>query len=230
MLNLGTSAQLAQLTEPHFRPEKKSESSVQSVDYFPYRADTGQYLLVAASLNGGNVLRAFTTFLAGTVRQLTGVMLSEPDIWNRLIELDRQQNSNPADLQRVATSLRIKPTPFGERHQPETFCSVDGIRSLPPTLVELTRCLCVSLLDNLFEMAPLVVDTIPAGSTVEIVCTGSVMAQNPILRRSLDSIVAQRFAAGSDHHHLLIDCIGMSDADVGCALLAHQTLSQVRGE
>lgn len=204
VLNMGTSAQLCRIMAAPFQPPRKSSQSLQSIDYDPYLQ--GGYLASAKSLNGGNVLRAFIGFLQETVLVLTGQTVSEGECWRRITA----HSENGGDDHHTS-NLTIMATLFGERHAPTDFASVTGINQVP-SLLQVTRCLCRSLVDNLFAMlSPEVYQ-----QATRVVCSGSILVHNPIAQSCLYEVLAKHLP------RVQRDCITFvtaCDADVGAALL-----------
>ncbi|KAH9404153.1 hypothetical protein TYRP_014669 [Tyrophagus putrescentiae] len=161
VLNMGTSIQLVRFEPTGFSPPRKSTSPKPSVDYMPY--DASRYLAVAAGLNGGNVLRSYAAYLQDIVRQLTGLQMTEAEVWTKLASIPRL---------------------FGERHQPESDFQLTGVRFELPRLARLTRALCASLLENIFAMMALSEEE--CALTKTIVCTGNVMARNEGVRAGVE--------------------------------------------
>lgn len=223
---MGTSIQLVRFEQVGFKPPKKSASLKPSVDYMPYEAN--RYLAVAAGLNGGNVLRRYAAYLQDIVRQLTGVQMSEADVWTKLASICKTESVDGTDEgKHPSSTLRIQATLFGERHQPESDFQMTGVRFELPKLAQLTRKLCDSLLANIFDMMALSAEE--CQKTKSIVCTGNVMPRNEVLQAAFEEIIDERFS-GNDivdlgkeklrplDVHFLDEC----DADVGCALLAYR--------
>lgn len=203
---------------------KKSQCKIKSVDYYPYRS--GKYLSVAASLNGGNVLKSFGKFLQCTTKCLTNIDLNEEQIWQRLTDQKQQCQSNYSfDEDKYLT---IKPTLFGERYEPD-IGSIINVYYRSPDILELTECLCNSLIKNLFNMMSEVERKIHSNVfnsiKTEIICTGSVMIRNPFLKQALNNLL--RKIINSDNYLQFIDInyIDCCDAEVGCALLAAKQLN-----
>lgn len=120
--------------------------SVQEVPYF-----SGDHLLVAASLNGGNVMATFVDVLQGWMKDL-GVNLGErgvkkSDIYDKLLQ---------AALDKLDTSLEVDPKLRGERHAPGELGSVKGIQLQPSNLSlgDVGSAMVKGLVENLRKMMP----------------------------------------------------------------------------
>lgn len=135
ILNISTSAQLSFLKQKGFLPDIPIPEN-QIIDYFPYFDD--QYLAVAASLNGGNVLVAFVKMLHQWIKYL-GAEISEKDIWKKL-------TTNNTD---ITSDIVIDPTIFGERYQPGKRASVLNLDSCSHQLNEIYFSICKGLVSNL---------------------------------------------------------------------------------
>ena len=78
-------------------------------------------LLVAASLNGGNILSAFVQLIYSWETSLhQNSSISIDTLWSRLIELGLQSSSV---IENLSAAL------FGERHDPSMSASITNIRS-----------------------------------------------------------------------------------------------------
>lgn len=196
---MGTSAQVCQQKDNQFRPEKKSLSSIQSIDYFPFVS--GQYLAVAASLNGGNVLRSLVDFFLETTKNLTGIELSEEAFWTKINELEQLNQEEEEEEEEV----QIVPRLFGERHEPDSCFTMANIRTQVPNLMQLIRELFRSLVENILDMMSV------KHGLADIVCTGSVFAHQGLGRKIMQQIVAKRYGCS-------VIFVANFDADVGCAL------------
>nr|XP_046916610.1 sedoheptulokinase-like [Dermatophagoides farinae] len=241
VLNMGTSAQICRLLvdkDGTLRIPRKSQLPVQSYDYYPFK--NNEYLLVAPSLNGGNVLQSFMGFLQSTVKCLTNNELTREEIWDKIFHKSPEEFSNHDDNddndQSDERFISIKPTLFGERHDLSSVFSVNITGAKQPSLFNVINCLCIELIQNVFNMMPNVCETIRNNFnqkiSTKIICTGSVMANNPILQRSL-LIVIKRILLNENKSenknndeitNLLtsslidIEYVDKCDADVGCAL------------
>lgn len=178
------------------------------MDHYPYRQD--QYLCVAASLNGGNVLRSYTNFVRSTIELMTGRVLSEQDVWNKL-------HCSPPSLEQ-SHSFSITPTLFGERHDQSTSASITNMKYSIPPVNHIAHRLCTALLDNVFDMMPDYV-LLDRGPPQKIIVTGTVWSTNAMMRQCLNTIIEQRA-----QHQLKIEYVLEVDADVGSALFAYEQL------
>ncbi|OTF69595.1 hypothetical protein BLA29_007425 [Euroglyphus maynei] len=227
VLNMGTSAQICQLTNIDQIP-RKSQLTIQSYDYYPFRNNNNnnEYLLVAPSLNGGNVLQSFIGFIQSTIKCLTNIDLTPAEIWEKLFHQIPAMTDSKSDQ-----FISIKPTLFGERHDLDSVFTVNiSGGKHQPSIFQIINCLCVELIQNVFNMMPNALEMIRENFRkklpTKILCTGSVISNNPIMQRSL-SIVMKRIlsnANGDDQNNVetspLIDIeyVDKCDADVGCAL------------
>jgi len=87
VINVSTSAQVAFVMPPEFKPSKWGGGKIDPVQYFPYMQG---YLAVAASLTGGNALAAFVQTIQGWCSEL-GISIGQEHVWNCLLE--RAQNA-----------------------------------------------------------------------------------------------------------------------------------------
>jgi sedoheptulokinase len=196
VLNISTSAQLALTIDRQSSIiEGDHPSSSMRVPYFESKD-----LLVAASLNGGNILSAFVHLIYSWQLSLNNISsLSMDNLWSRLIELGLQSSST---IEHFSAAL------FGERHDPSMSASITNIRSINLSQLNdigsIFRSICQWLIKNLFEM--LGKDSLIMKG---IIGTGSALMRNGVLQRELKEKV-QCQVRFNEH----------SDAAYGAALFA----------
>lgn len=167
--------------------EKSTYKSVRhklpsSVAIFPYF--NGKLLLVAASLNGGNVLAHFVQMIQSWHRDLFNSEANdsshEETIWSKLIQagLDSSTGQN--------ATLVCKPTLFGERHAKETYASWLNIKPDNTSVGHVFHATCTGLINNLKEMFPLELLRNELGIK-RIVGTGNALCRNPLLMKQLET-------------------------------------------
>ncbi|KAH3885353.1 sedoheptulokinase-like isoform X2 [Dreissena polymorpha] len=168
VMNISTSSQIGfRIDCPGFSPPKQDVPA--PVSYFPY-FDNG-YLAVAASLNGGNILKAFVRMLQQWVGTL-GLTIHEESIWLKLTEIA----SYPEIAEEFSRPV-IHPFLYGERYNPNLTASISGMREENSTLECIFHALCNGLVANLHQMMPL---SLLIESGVErVVLTGSVISRQP---------------------------------------------------
>ncbi|XP_066419537.1 sedoheptulokinase isoform X2 [Molothrus aeneus] len=193
VLNISTSAQLTISMPLGFQPPEAPDPS-SAVTYFPYF--NGDYLAVAASLNGGNVLAAFVGMVAQWAQEL-GFQVQESAIYPRIIQ---------AALAQKHSKLSVQPTIFGERHLPELLASVSSIGASELSLGHVTRALCRGLVENLCSMFP--VQQLQELGVSRILGSGSALARNEVLRQEVERIFPFPVLYGKD-----------VDAAVGAAMV-----------
>lgn len=194
LFNIGTSAQMAVLlkNEDFLTIERNDATSV-----FPF--STTHSALVAASLNGGNVLAE----LAKTVRSTLAafdVKVEMDEIWRVMLN---------ESINEPTSKLRVNPKLFGERHDPEAGASVDGITGDNMKMGSLLRAICQGILDNLLSMLPLSIIKSKGISSVGL--AGGAFEKNPILVEE-----AEKALVGMN----IRKCEGWKDAAYGAALFA----------
>ncbi|CAF0869198.1 unnamed protein product [Rotaria sordida] len=199
VLNISTSAQLALAIDRQSSIINGSDgdniSSSIRVPYFESKD-----LLVAASLNGGNILSAFVHLIYSWQLSLNNnSSLSIDILWSRLIELGLQSSST---IENFSAAL------FGERHDSSMAASITNIRSINmPQLNDIGcvfRSICQWIIKNLFEMLgkdSLIMEC--------VIGTGSALMRNDVLQRELKEKVQYPVIF---HEH--------SDAAYGAALFA----------
>ncbi|XP_013809358.2 sedoheptulokinase [Apteryx mantelli] len=193
VLNIGTSAQLTISMPPGFQPPEIPDP-FSAVTYFPYFS--GNYLAVAASLNGGNVLATFVDMVAQWTAEL-GLEVQETTIYTKIIK---------AALAQTNSKLSIHPTLFGERHMPEQLASVTDISVSDLSLGHVTRALCRGIIENLHSMLPS--ERLTETGVRRILGTGSALARNEVLRQEAERIFPFPVIYGKD-----------VDAAVGAAMV-----------
>jgi sedoheptulokinase len=136
-------------------------------------------LLVAASLNGGNVLSAFVGMVHSWQNALVptaSMNLTIDAVWTRLIEL--ALGSPPIICDHFSAAL------FGERHDPSMSAGIDQLRSIHMTqfhqIGSLFRSICRWIVQNLFDMLG---DS--TSSMTSVIGTGSALSRNIVLQTEL---------------------------------------------
>lgn len=181
VLNISTSAQLA------FVVNEMSDLGCKTVEHLPYFNNT--YLVVAASLNGGNVLATFVKMLQQWMLEL-GFPTPQAKVWEKLIALglEAQNKSN----------MKIVPHLLGERHLPFTKASVENIDLSNIQLGSVFKSLCDSLIENLHTMMPK--DILRDAKVKRIVGNGSGLSRNAVLQRAVEQYYSLplEFTSGGD--------------------------------
>ncbi|XP_062517234.1 sedoheptulokinase-like isoform X1 [Corticium candelabrum] len=158
VLNIGTSAQLSyQLALPILT------RCVETVEYQPFMMNRS--LVVAASLNGGNVLMKFVSLLQNWVSELGLECPTVDTIYSRLLEGGE-----------MLSTLKISPLLYGERHCPSVLGSVANISPHSPSLGETFTALCDGLIANIAGML---------SNETLIIGTGNALVKNPILQAAV---------------------------------------------
>ncbi|XP_069136174.1 sedoheptulokinase-like [Argopecten irradians] len=166
VLNMSTSGQMMFPVRPEGGvPDHPDMTS--SIQYFPYF--DGQFLAMAASLNGGNVLSHMVIMLQQWFKAF-GFDVNEDKIWSTLLGLGSDASTGPI----------IVPTLFGERHLPEQKVAISGLTTSNLDLGSVFRSLCKGLVTNLCDMMPISVMESHGITTVK--ATGSVVDRNTIIR------------------------------------------------
>ena len=166
-----------------------------SITVFPYFGE--KVLLVAASLNGGNVLDIFVESLLNWYTQLG--MQNELDkelnfkqrkdcLFERLIKLCEESKSDEANNKLI----KCKPTFYGERHDKSDFGRIenicfDNIKSIENVF----ESMCRGLTENLNEMFDS--DLLQQLGCKRIVATGNCVMRNSIVKSNLIKVFGKRF-------------------------------------
>ncbi|XP_063152070.1 sedoheptulokinase [Candoia aspera] len=175
VLNISTSAQLTVFMPPEFQPVESPDPTSPLV-YFPYFGN--QYLVLAASLNGGNVMATFVNMVVGWMAEL-GLEVSESDLYRPMIQ---------AALTQADTHLDICPTIFGERHGPTASASVTGITASELSLGHVVRALCRGVVRNLHSMLPS--ESLKEAGAKQIVASGGGLCRNEVMRLEVEKAFA----------------------------------------
>jgi sedoheptulokinase len=138
-------------------------------------------LLVAASLNGGNVLESFIDAFLNWNADLGLVQKESVNrdlIWARLIDLAEKAVE-------VGTSLNCEPKIFAERHDKQTFGSMSNISHENVDSIGLVfDSICRGLIRNLREM--ITVMLMSELGCRRILATGSALVRNKRMKKWLE--------------------------------------------
>lgn len=181
VLNISTSAQLAIVVD------KICDLGCKTIEHLPYFNNT--YLVVAASLNGGNVLATFVKMLQQWMLEF-GFPIPQSKVWEKLIALGLDAPEG--------TNMKIIPQLLGERHAPTAKASVENIDLSNIQLGHVFRCLCDSLIDNLHNMMPKQI--LQNANIKRIVGNGSGLSRNAVLQRATEHYYSLplEFSSGGD--------------------------------
>lgn len=181
VINISTSSQVCvSIEKPVYESIKHKLPN--SVTIFPYFKN--RLLLVAASLNGGNVLANFVQMIQSWNSELFESELkneeSKDKIWTKLIsageEFSKKNKSN---------TLICKPTLFGERHAKETYASWFNMKADNTSVGQVFFSICTGLVANLKEMFP--AELLRNELNIKrIVGTGTALIKNPIIIKQLE--------------------------------------------
>ncbi|KAJ0174524.1 hypothetical protein K1T71_009632 [Dendrolimus kikuchii] len=181
VLNISTSAQLA------FVVKSISDYGCNTIEHLPYFNNT--YLVVAASLNGGNVLATFVKMLQQWMLSF-GFSIPQSKVWEKLIPLGLETQ--------ITSDMKIIPLLLGERHAPTAKASVENIDLSNIQLGGVFRSLCDSIIQNLHTMMPK--DTLRKANIKRIVGNGSGLSRNAVLQRAVEHYYSLplEFTSGGD--------------------------------
>ena len=147
VLNVGTSSQLVTFKpNPSRQSVSKLPPSVMELAFF-----SGRNILVAASLNGGNVLSKLVSLLGRWSAEMGMQRVAiEDDLYRLLIEKAEEFETHRSGVH----TLSIRPILFGERHTPALRATVEGIGPDVPGLGQVFSATCRGLVENLLTMMP----------------------------------------------------------------------------
>ena len=152
-----------------------------SVTVFPYF--NNRLLLVAASLNGGNVLTNFVQMIHSWNSEIFqsehNYEDSKDKIWYKLIKAGEEFSK------KNTSSLICKPTLFGERHAKETYASWLNMKADNTSIGQVFFSICAGLVANLKEMFPVELLRTELGIK-RIVGTGNALIKNSIIMKQLE--------------------------------------------
>jgi len=193
VINISTSAQVAYVTPPDFKPSKWQGGPIAPVQYFPYMQG---HLAVAASLTGGNALAAFVSTIRDWCSEL-GVPVEKEKVWDCLLQRGKDAAST--------TGMTIVPTLWGERHDPQSKASVRDIQMGSLGLGSIMRSLCRGLVENLASM--LSASQLREAGIRRLLGSGGALARNSLLQKEV-----------SDVYQLPLTMVGEREACLGAAL------------
>ncbi|XP_039756359.1 sedoheptulokinase-like [Pararge aegeria] len=181
VLNVSTSAQLAIVAD------RISDLGCETIEHLPYFDNS--YLVVAASLNGGNVLATFVKMLQQWMLEF-GFPIPQSKVWEKLIALGLEAPEG--------TNMKISPLLLGERHAPIAKASVENIDLSNIQLGHVFRSLCDSLIENLHCMMPK--EILRKANIKRIVGNGSGLSRNAVLQRAVENYYSLplEFTSGGD--------------------------------
>ncbi|XP_050531980.1 sedoheptulokinase-like isoform X2 [Daktulosphaira vitifoliae] len=167
VINISTSAQIAFIT-------KHTEHVFGSIEYFPFFQN--YFLVVAASLNGGNVLDIFVNSILNWIVSL-GLSITK-DLWSQLLKSSSEEYIN--------TSLIVSPLMMAERHDPLTYGSLMNITSENLTINQMFTGICQGIVKNLYKMMPK--EILIKENIQQIIGTGSVLTNNVVIKQEIQKL------------------------------------------
>lgn len=181
VLNISTSAQLAIVVKGI------TDLGCTTIEHLPYFHNN--YLVVAASLNGGNVLATFVKMLQQWMLEFS-FPIPQSKVWEKLIALGLEAPQT--------STMKISPHLLGERHSPTAKAAVENIDLSNIQLGHVFRALCDSLIENLHVMMPK--EVLSNANIRRIVGNGSGLSRNPVLQRAVEHYYSLplEFTSGGD--------------------------------
>lgn len=182
VLNISTSAQLG------FVVNSISDLGCRTIETLPYFNNT--YLVVAASLNGGNVLATFVKMLQQWMLEF-GFPIPQSKVWDKLIALG-------SAVKEDSCIMNINPLLLGERHSPTSKASVENIDLSNIQLGQVFKSLCNSIIENLHSMMPK--EILLKVNIKRIVGNGSGLSRNIVLQKAVEHYYSLplEFTSGGD--------------------------------
>lgn len=191
-----------------------SEKCFECITFFPYFND--QYLAIAASLNGGNVLASYIRLLHDHIEMLTDSAVSEELIWKRLLESSHRRSAQINSRQR--DHFIVNPLLNGERHTCDQALAVFNIHRNNFNFGLFFEQLCKSLVVNIFRMFP--VYLLKRFDVKRVIAVGNTFVQNTIMQEYLK----QRLQKQRLQMRLESQC----DADYGVALITAKFTRKIK--
>lgn len=136
----------------------------------------GERIVVAASLNGGNVIDRFVKMLRAWCRQLGCAAMDDEHVYDRLTHIQVRKSERPG--------MVVVPRLFGERNSADESASVLKIQSENLCLGEVYAAICEGVVQNLVSMAP--EELLVASNIKHLYCMGGALKRNPILLQQLE--------------------------------------------
>jgi sedoheptulokinase len=166
VMNISTSAQIA------FIAKDISVLNSNTIQYVPYFDNS--HLVVAASLNGGNVLAAFVKMLQQWLLEFE-ISIPQTKIWEKLIA--------SSSVIQAPTSMKITPLLLGERHSPLARAAAENIDLSNTQLGHVFKSICDGLIENLHHMMPK--EILRDANIKRIVGNGSCLSRNAVLQKAV---------------------------------------------
>ena len=191
-ISIGTSAQLSYIDVECGR--LPLSSPVESWPYFNRR-----HVIVAASLNGGNVLAKFVDMLRDWVSSM-GLTAPTRD---SIFESFRREGREAAR----AGSMKVNPRLFGERHCPRELASITNVGPDDLSISSVFEAICSGLIGNLESMVSR--RQLTSAGIRRIVGCGKALRENAVLQRAVEDCFGLPFVLRAE-----------SDAAHGAALIS----------
>lgn len=186
LLNISTSIQISVLVDDPKTGASLTASSV-AVEILPYFGD--KRLAAVAGLNGGNVMNCFITMIKHWLRELVVSGVGDEQFLDKVL-LDRLVILGRTSPQ--ASTIKILPTIFGERHDPSLLARAVGISCDNATLGGLFRAISEGVVDNIFQLMP--VEVLVDHGVTKVFGSGSVLCQNPMVLQRLEGALGDKIA------------------------------------
>jgi len=184
VLNIGTSSQLSFILPKDNIIELYGEKHP-GLTIVPFI--NGNVVVTAASLNGGNVIQSFVSFIQSFISNFTtsDAIEGETNIYKIIQDAGTKFKTEQSSA--LNELIKINPRLYGERFEPSTFASITNISSCNLSLGGITYSLSKGLIDNLHTMLP--PELIEKYNIQSIVGTGGALCMNEVLQ----SIVVETF-------------------------------------
>ncbi|KAM7539352.1 hypothetical protein Aperf_G00000048625 [Anoplocephala perfoliata] len=226
--NISTSAQIAfkmpSSTSLSYDSESSSGENIfgtllksRRIDVWPFFRP-GERVVVAASLNGGNIIESFVKMLRFWCRQLGCPAIETAQVYEKLSHTVDDQPDSPLSLAQPISEMVVDPRLFGERYNEispveynektnSTGASVtnihpDDIFSLPAVY----SAVCSGVVRNLVSMAPL--ELLVWANVRKLYCMGGAMKRNPLLLKTLKSEYASADVTCISEDDVIDSCVG----------------------
>ena len=167
VLNLGTGGQIS--------IPQKEYTFVETLETRPM--PFGGFILVGASLCGGWAYTCLQEFIQATVKEFSGIEVSDEEIYKRMNEI-------AAETEEGASGITVNTRFSGTRHEPNLRGSISGIGVDNFTVANLTRGFVEGMVAELADMT----SRASIKNFTRIIASGNAVRHNPVVSEVIESI------------------------------------------
>ncbi len=166
-ITIGTSSQISVCTDRYVE--------IEGLDIRPLPG--GGYILVGAPLCGGASFAMLKDFFADTVKLFTGIEKSSHELYERMISIPYQTNTNDG--------IEVETLFSGTRVEPDKRGKIDHISLSNFTPENLIRGFVKGISQSLYDYFRLIPDSVRQNKTI-LVGSGNGIKKNPLIRQALE--------------------------------------------